>query len=156
MFYSTDKTNRSTLKNKRPCTGHSDCGSDVGYRSDVCYRCSEQGERTELTELHQYRSPSLLDTIKRRARFMALVTPALLAVLISGCSSIDLKRMTYDMLRQQDCLVNEFDEVCTRSFALDYFDYKKARNSYLQSISADAASTEIELQFLSENHSAKY
>ncbi len=95
----------------------------------------DQCEQSELCIRQS--SPGLLwQSAKRQCRYLALVMPALLAVLISGCGSIDMKRMTYDMLRQQDCLVNEFDEVCTRSYALDYYDYKQVRNSYLQSISA--------------------
>lgn len=78
-----------------------------------------------------------LATIQYRVRYFLVLIPALVSILVSGCSSIDLKRMTYDVLRQQDCLYNGFDENCTRSFALDYFDYTQARKHYLQIITQD-------------------
>lgn len=72
---------------------------------------------------------------KHRVRYFVVLIPALISILVSGCGSIDIKRITYDVLRQQDCLHNNFDELCTRSFALDYFDYTQARKHYLQTIS---------------------
>lgn len=115
------------------------------YASEQCMHSRQCTQRSMQCTQHarqnaqhstQYAEHSLLLSAKRQCRYLALVMPALLTVLISGCGSIDLKRMTYDMLRQHDCLVNEFDEVCTRSYALDYYDYKQVRNSYLQSMTA--------------------
>ncbi len=88
---------------------------------------------------------NLLVTLKFRVRYFVVLVPALFSILVSGCASIDLKRMTYDVLRQQDCLYNNFDELCTRSFALDYFDYTQARNHYLQTISRDNEQSTVSL-----------
>jgi len=61
------------------------------------------------------------------------------AVLSTGCSSLDYKRMVYDALRQHDCRVNDpAGEFCSRTFALDYYDYKALRSDYMTAI-ADAS-----------------
>ena len=55
-------------------------------------------------------------------------------VLLSGCTSMHVKRATYQMLRQGDCQLNafdEFEEICDRSFAADYHAYERLRNDFL-------------------------
>jgi len=57
------------------------------------------------------------------------------AVLSTGCSSLDYKRMVYDALRQHDCRVNDpAGEFCSRTFALDYYDYKALRSDYMTAL----------------------
>ena len=55
-------------------------------------------------------------------------------ILLSGCTSMHVKRATYQMLRQGDCQLNafdEFDEICDRSFAAEYHEYERLRNDFL-------------------------
>ena len=59
------------------------------------------------------------------------------AVFGAGCSTLDYKRMVYDALRQHDCRTNDqAGEFCSRTFALDYYDYKALRSDYLTAMSA--------------------
>ena len=60
------------------------------------------------------------------------------AVLGTGCSTLDYKRMVYDALRQHDCRTNDpAGEFCSRTFALDYYDYKALRSDYLTALAGD-------------------
>lgn len=60
------------------------------------------------------------------------------AVLGTGCSTLDYKRMVYDALRQHDCRTNDpAGEFCSRTFALDYYDYKALRSDYLTALADD-------------------
>ena len=56
------------------------------------------------------------------------------AILSSGCSTTHYQRMIYDALRQQDCIVNQLDSFCARTFALDFYDYTALRNDYMRSL----------------------
>ena len=102
------------------------------------------------TAFAPHENRNLLDEVtsaaKHRVRYFVVLIPALISILVSGCGSIDIKRMTYDVLRQQDCLHNNFDELCTRSFALDYFDYTQARKHYLQTISHSTTDSAVNMQ----------
>jgi len=60
----------------------------------------------------------------------------------AGCSSLDYKRMVYDALRQHDCRANDpAGEFCSRTFALDYYDYKALRSDYLTALAGDTNDT---------------
>ncbi len=67
------------------------------------------------------------------ATAVLLVTGATLA---SGCSIIDLKRTTYDLLRQDDCRRNDVDSFCSRSFVFEYDEYALIREEYLRRMKA--------------------
>jgi len=55
----------------------------------------------------------------------------LLMPMIQGCAQIDVKRITYEALRQHDCRVNEPGTFCDRGFALEYREYEQIRKAYL-------------------------
>jgi len=59
--------------------------------------------------------------------------PVLLAciVALAGCSSTQVKRATYQVLRQGDCALNGFDEFCDRNFSAEYHQYERLRNDFL-------------------------
>ncbi len=52
-------------------------------------------------------------------------------ILVSGCTSTDLKRATYQALRQGDCRVNQLDEFCQQNYANEYREYATMRRNYL-------------------------
>ena len=50
--------------------------------------------------------------------------------------------MVYDALRQHDCRTNDpAGEFCSRTFALDYYDYKALRSDYLTALADDTTVT---------------
>lgn len=56
----------------------------------------------------------------------------LLASLTQGCAQVDVKRMTYEALRKQDCLLNEINTFCDRSYSLEYLEYAQLRREFLR------------------------
>ncbi len=73
-------------------------------------------------------------SVVTRIQLVTLLVLTACAVLASGCSTTYYQRMIYDTLRQQDCIVNQLDSFCARTFALDFYDYTALRNDYLRSI----------------------
>ncbi len=69
-----------------------------------------------------------------RIQLVTLLVLMACAFLSSGCSTTHYQRMIYDALRQQDCIINQLDSFCTRTFALDFYDYTALRNDYLRSL----------------------
>lgn len=65
----------------------------------------------------------------------------LLAVAISGCSSMHVKRAAYQMLRQGDCRLNQLDEFCNRNFTADYHAYERLRQDFLRERARPADTT---------------
>jgi len=53
------------------------------------------------------------------------------ATALAGCSSTQVKRATYQVLRQGDCTLNGFDEYCDRNFSAEYHRYERLRNDFL-------------------------
>lgn len=49
----------------------------------------------------------------------------------SGCAAVDLKRVTYQALRQSDCVVNQLQDVCQQSYTHDYHEYVRLRRNFL-------------------------
>ena len=60
---------------------------------------------------------------------------ALLGSLVatSGCSHINVKQMAYEVLRQEDCRINNLDSYCTRNFAKEYREYERLRRDFMRS-----------------------
>lgn len=56
----------------------------------------------------------------------------------SGCSVVDYKRVTYDLLRQQDCRENNLQEFCSQTYLFEYDEYERLRQDYLRSQSSDS------------------
>lgn len=52
----------------------------------------------------------------------------------SACTTTDLKRMTYEMLAQQDCVRNQLDDFCSRGYTHEYEEYERVRLDYLRHI----------------------
>lgn len=53
--------------------------------------------------------------------------------LVESCvSTIDLKRMTYEALRQADCRENQLDAFCQRNFANEYAEYERLRRHFIR------------------------
>ena len=52
-----------------------------------------------------------------------------------GCAPvprIDLKRMTYETLRREDCRLNHLDQFCQRTFANEYAEYERLRRHFIR------------------------
>lgn len=73
-----------------------------------------------------------------RSLRLSLCALALLASQ-SACSTVDLKRMTYEMLAQEDCLRNQLDDFCARSYSHDYQEYERVRLDYLRNLADETA-----------------
>lgn len=86
--------------------------------------------RRQIIKLAEWRSVSTLTFVQ----LVTLLVLALCAFMASGCSTTQYQRMVYDALRQQDCLINQLDSFCARTFALDFYDYTAMRNDYIKSL----------------------
>lgn len=51
---------------------------------------------------------------------------------MSGCVSVDYKRLAYDFLRQEDCRRNDLGEFCSRTFVFEYDEYEVIRREFLR------------------------
>jgi len=80
-------------------------------------------EKLELTRMANKSVP----TAMRRATLLAIAVP-----LLGGCSQAYLTRMTYEVLRQQDCRHNELETFCSRGFAFEYQEYERLRQDYIR------------------------
>ena len=69
-----------------------------------------------------------------RARTAAQLLALCVSILATGCSSTQYKRMVYDALRQQDCIINQLDSFCNRTFALDFYDYDQLRRDFMNGL----------------------
>ncbi len=56
---------------------------------------------------------------------------------------MDVKRLTYEVLRQQDCRINEPNSFCDRSYSLEYLEYAQIRKEFL----IDTETAHFELDF---------
>lgn len=69
------------------------------------------------------------DTPLRRTLLLLCTLP-----LVQTCAVplVDLKRMTYEALRREDCRLNRLEEFCQRTFANDYVEYERARRHFIR------------------------
>jgi len=51
----------------------------------------------------------------------------------TGCSHINVNEMTYKVLSQEDCRINELEDFCSRNFAKEYREYELLRRNFIQS-----------------------
>lgn len=63
----------------------------------------------------------------RRASVFAAALP-----ILGGCTQAHLTRMTYEVLRQEDCRRNQPEEFCSRGFAFEYHEYERLRQDYIR------------------------
>lgn len=74
--------------------------------------------------------PSMTRASARRA---ARALPIVLLPLVQSCApTLDLKRLTYETLRREDCRVNQLEEFCQRTFANDYAEYERLRREFMR------------------------
>ena len=67
---------------------------------------------------------------RRAARALLL---ACLPPLLAACAPrVDLKRMTYEALRREDCRINGTDDFCERTFANEYAEYERLRRPFIR------------------------
>ncbi len=43
-----------------------------------------------------------------------------------------IKRAAYQVLREQDCRMNELESFCRRTYANDYHEYERQRRTFMQ------------------------
>jgi len=55
----------------------------------------------------------------------------LLASLSQSCAQVNVKRMTYQALRQHECRINEPNTICQRSYSFEYREYERMRQQFL-------------------------
>lgn len=54
-------------------------------------------------------------------------------MLISGCQHVNVAQLTYEALRAEDCRRNQLEDFCARTYAFDYYEYRRMRQDFLQS-----------------------
>lgn len=64
----------------------------------------------------------------------------------SACSTVDLKRITYEMLAQADCVRNQLDDFCARGYTHEYQEYERVRLDYLRNLADENDSDPETLQ----------
>ena len=52
---------------------------------------------------------------------------------LGGCAHINITQLAYEILRQEDCKMNQLEDFCTRTFASEYLEYERVRQEYLRS-----------------------
>lgn len=52
---------------------------------------------------------------------------------MGGCAYINVTQLAYEILRQEDCRMNQLEDFCTRTFASEYLEYERARQEFLRS-----------------------
>jgi hypothetical protein len=65
-------------------------------------------------------------------KFRTLPFIGMLPVVV-GCSQINIRQIAYELLRQEDCKLNQLEDFCTRTFASEYFEYERMRQEYIRS-----------------------
>ena len=73
-----------------------------------------------------------------RARRVAVAGTLGACVALVGCSTMHVKRATYQMLRQEDCRLNRLESFCRRNFANEYHDYERLRRTFMRESSEEA------------------
>lgn len=62
-----------------------------------------------------------------------LITLICVLPALPACQHINVKQVAYEVLRQEDCLRNELEDFCTRTFASEYHQYERMRQEYIRS-----------------------
>ena len=55
---------------------------------------------------------------------------------VSGCQHIErinVAQFTYEMLRAEDCRLNDLEDFCGRTYAAEYHEYERTRQDYIRS-----------------------
>ena len=75
---------------------------------------------------------------RARARRAAVAGTLGACVALVGCSTMHVKRATYQMLRQEDCRLNQLESFCRRNFANEYHEYERLRRAFIRESSEEA------------------
>ncbi|MFT5896832.1 MAG: hypothetical protein ACI8VW_003716 [bacterium] len=54
-------------------------------------------------------------------------------ILSTGCAYINVHQLAYEVLRQEDCRINQLEDFCTRNFAKEYREYERLRRDFMRS-----------------------
>lgn len=80
-----------------------------------------------------------------RAFFKLLILSmvCIAAITTQGCAqvdvaNVDMKKMTYKALRQQDCRMNEPNAFCERGFSNEFEEYERLREDFLREGQTDS------------------
>ena len=66
----------------------------------------------------------------RRASVLMLMAAS---PFLEGCAHINVTQIAYEILRQEDCKMNQLEDFCTRTFASEYLQYERMRQEFLRS-----------------------
>ena len=75
---------------------------------------------------------------RARARRTAVAGTLCACVALAGCSTMHVKRATYQMLRQEDCRLNQLESFCRRNFSNEYHEYERLRRAFIRESSEEA------------------
>jgi hypothetical protein len=74
--------------------------------------------------------------IQSKLRFLNCRTSLLMLIasfpFLEGCAYVNITQLAYEMLRQEDCKMNQLEDFCTRTFAREYLEYEQVRQEFLR------------------------
>ena len=82
-----------------------------------------------VRQLHFYMIPLPSTFLPYRAKLLMLMAAF---PFLGGCAHINITQIAYEMLRQEDCKMNQLEDFCTRTFASEYLEYERARQEFLR------------------------
>ena len=68
--------------------------------------------------------------MKKSQYYVPLLLVAILGT--TACTPYDVRRLTYQALRAEDCRINNLEEFCQRTYALEFSEYERLRREYLR------------------------
>jgi hypothetical protein len=100
------------------------------------YKTNPSTKRAVKDSMHFYRAAKrkVFDGMNKGV-LQSLGISAVLGnlVLSTGCAHINVKQLAYEVLRQEDCRINQLDDFCTRNFAKEYREYELLRRNFMRS-----------------------
>lgn len=76
---------------------------------------------------------SIASAFTSHVRVLPKTLCLLVIPLLTGCTHIDVKQVAYEVLRQEDCRINQLEDFCTRTFAREYLEYERMRRDFIRS-----------------------
>ncbi len=69
--------------------------------------------------------------MKKSQYYVPLLLVAILGI-SAACSPYHARRLAYQALRAEDCRINNLEEFCQRTYALEFSEYERLRREYLR------------------------
>lgn len=87
----------------------------------------ESFRKKEYREVSDRMNKGVLKSLGRKSTILGCLA------LSTGCAHINVNQLAYEVLRQEDCRINQLEEFCTRNFAKEYHEYELLRRDFMRS-----------------------